>query len=219
MMQILFLGAPGAGKGTQCARLAKHLNLIHLSSGDLLRQAVKAGTPTGLAAKSYMDKGQLVPDEVLIAMFRDKLTQQECDRGFILDGFPRTVVQAEALDKLLEELNKNLTVVVNVQVNPNLLLERITGRRTCSNKECGATYHVKFVPPKKENVCDLCSSELIQRSDDKEDVVAQRLSVYEKQTAPLINYYDKNLSLRTIDGDGEVEEIFADILKTIKVLA
>lgn len=218
-MQILFLGAPGAGKGTQCARLAKHLNLIHLSSGDLLRQAVKAGTPTGLAAKSYMDKGQLVPDEVLIAMFRDKLTQSECDRGFILDGFPRTVVQAEALDKLLEELNKNLTVVVNVQVNPNLLLERITGRRTCSNKDCGATYHVKFVPPKKDNVCDLCSSDLIQRSDDKEDVVAQRLSVYEKQTAPLINYYDKSLCLRTIDGDGEVEEIFADILKTIKVLA
>lgn len=218
-MQILFLGAPGAGKGTQCARLAKHLNLIHLSSGDLLRQAVKAGTPTGLAAKSFMDKGQLVPDEVLIAMFRDKLTEPECANGFILDGFPRTVVQAEALDALLGELNKNLTIVVNVQVDPKLLLERITGRRTCSNKDCGATYHVKFVPPKKENVCDLCGQALTQRSDDNEAVVAQRLAVYDKQTSPLINYYDKSLVLRTIDGDGEVEEIFADILKTIKVLA
>jgi len=218
-MQILFLGAPGAGKGTQCARLAKHLNITHLSSGDLLRQAVKAGTPTGLSAKSFMDKGQLVPDEVLIAMFRDKLNEPSLDRGFILDGFPRTVVQAEALDSLLDTLNKNLTIVINVQVDQKLLLERITGRRTCSNKDCGATYHVKFVPPKKENVCDQCNSALTQRSDDNEEVVAQRLAVYDKQTAPLVNYYDKRLVLRTIDGDGEVEEIFADILKTIKVLA
>lgn len=217
-MQILFLGAPGAGKGTQCKRLSKHLDLAHLSSGDLLREAVKEGTPTGMKAKSFMDKGMLVPDEVLIAMFEEKLARPECAKGFILDGFPRNLAQAGSLDELLEKLNKQLTVVINMQVDFNLLTERICGRRTCGNKECGTTYHIKFMPPKKDDICDACGSALTKRSDDNEEVVRNRLSVYEKETAPLINYYDSRLILRTIDGDGDVDEIFSDILRTIKVL-
>jgi adenylate kinase len=217
-MQILFLGAPGAGKGTQCKRLSKHLDLAHLSSGDLLREAVKEGTPTGLKAKSYMDKGVLVPDEVLIAMFEEKLARPECAKGFILDGFPRNLAQAGSLDQLLEKLNKQLTVVINMQVDFNLLTERICGRRTCGNKECGSTYHIKFMPPKKDDICDVCGSALTKRSDDNEEVVRNRLKVYEKETEPLIEYYDARLILRTIDGQGDVDEIFSDILRTIKVL-
>jgi len=218
-MQILFLGPPGAGKGTQCKRLAKHLDLPHLSSGDLLREAVKAGTPAGLSAKSYMDRGVLVPDDVLIAMFREKLYAPECEKGFILDGFPRNVAQARSLDTLLEELNRNLTVVIDLQVDESLIVERITGRRVCTNKECNAPYHVKFAPPKKADVCDLCGSPLMTRSDDKEEVLAPRLKTYNDQTAPLIEYYDSRLLLRTIDGDGDPDEIFADILRTLKVPA
>jgi len=218
-MQILFLGPPGAGKGTQCKRLAKHLDLLHLSSGDLLREAVKAGTPAGLSAKSYMDKGVLVPDDVLIAMFREKLYAPECEKGFILDGFPRNVAQARSLDALLEELNRNLTVVIDLQVDESLIVERITGRRVCTNKECNAPYHIKFAPPKNDDACDLCGSPLMTRSDDKEEVVAPRLKTYNDQTAPLIEYYDSRLLLRTIDGDGDPDEIFADILRTLKVPA
>lgn len=218
-MQLLFLGAPGAGKGTQCKRLAAHLDLPHLSSGDLLREAVKAGTPAGLEAKSYMDKGVLVPDPVLIAMFRDKLSSPECQKGFILDGFPRNLAQAKTLDELLVELNKALTLVINLQVDTSLLTERITGRRVCSNKECVTPFHVKFAPPKKEGVCDHCGTALMTRSDDKEELVAARLKTYNELTEPLIDYYDKRLILRTVDGAGEQDEIFADLLRTIKVTA
>lgn len=218
-MQILFLGAPGAGKGTQCKRLSRHLDLVHLSSGDLLREAVKAGTEAGKAAKSYMDKGVLVPDQILIDMFRDKLHTPECSKGFILDGFPRNVSQAKSLDELLDELGRSLTVVINVQVSDNLLLERIVGRRVCSNKSCAAPYHVKFAPPKNDNACDLCGSELMQRSDDKADLVDARLKTYNTETAPLIDYYDKRLLLRTVDGDGDADDIFSDILRTLQVLA
>jgi adenylate kinase len=218
-MQILFLGAPGAGKGTQCKRLSKCLNLPHLSSGDLLREAAKNETPVGLTANTYMVKGNLVPDNILIDLFREKLSQPECESGFILDGFPRNIAQAHSLDQLLEELDKSLTVVVNIQVEKDLLLERIVGRRICSNKDCNTPYHIKFVPPKDDNICDICGSPLTQRSDDKEELVAERLKVYEKQTAPLIEYYDSRLLLRTIDGDGDADEIFADVLRTIKVLA
>jgi adenylate kinase len=218
-MQILFLGAPGSGKGTQCKKLAAHLDLKHLSSGDLLREAVREGTAAGVQAKSYMDKGVFVPDNVLIDMFREKLHTPECDKGFILDGFPRNVAQARALDQLLEELNKNLTAVVNLQVNEKLLTERICGRRICSNKDCNAVYHVKFSPPKSDMVCDICGQALYQRSDDKEELVSARLKTYYEQTEPLIDYYDKRLILRTVDGDGEPEEIFADLLRTLKVLA
>lgn len=221
-MQILFLGAPGAGKGTQCKRIAVDLKLPHLSSGDLLREAVKAGTAAGAQAKGFMDKGQLVPDDVLIAMFEEKLSAPECKEGFILDGFPRNVAQAEALDKLLAKIKKDLTVVIDLAVDFGKLKERITGRRLCSNKACNAPYHVKFAVPKADNKCDLCGSELYQRSDDKEEVVGERLKTYNEQTAPLIDYYSKRNILKTVDGNGEADDIYnelRDLFKKLKVHA
>lgn len=215
-MQILFLGAPGAGKGTQCKLLSKEMGLVHLSSGDLLREAVKAGTAAGIEAKSYMEKGQLVPDEVLIAMFGDKLSSPDCASGFILDGFPRNLAQAQSLDGLLGKINKKLSVVVDIDVDHSLLSERICGRRVCSNKTCATPFHVKFQPPKVENKCDQCGSDLMTRSDDREDLVAARLKTYSEQTAPLIEYYGKLKLLKTINGNGEPEAIFKEILKTAK---
>jgi adenylate kinase len=218
-MQILFLGAPGAGKGTQCKRVAKQLNIPHLSSGDLLREAVKAGTEAGIKAKSFMDKGVLVPDQVLIDMFRDKLSSTECARGFLLDGFPRTLVQAEALDELLVSIKKELSVVIDMQVDPSLLTERITGRRSCSNKACATPFHIKFQPPRQEGVCDTCNSPLTTRDDDKEELVAERLKAYNDQTAPLIEYYGKRSLVKPINGEGDPEAIFAQLLKALKVPA
>lgn len=215
-MQILFLGAPGAGKGTQCKRVAAELNLPHLSSGDLLREAVKAGTAAGATAKGFMDQGKLVPDEVLIDMFRDKLATPECKQGFILDGFPRNVAQAEALDKLLANIKKDLSCVIDLTVDFGKLKERITGRRLCANKECNYPYHLKFNAPKKENVCDLCGSELYQRSDDKEELVDARLKTYSEQTAPLIDYYGKRNLLKTIDGNGAADDIYHRIMEVLK---
>ncbi len=165
-----------------------------------------------------MNNGQLVPDNVLIAMFEEALVKPEYAKGFILDGFPRNLAQAKCLDELLEKLNCKLTVVINMQVDRSLLVERICGRRTCSNQKCSATYHIKFMPPNIDDVCDLCGSPLVRRSDDTEDVVQKRLEIYDRETAPLIEYYDNCLLLRTIDGDGDVDEIFADVLRTIKVL-
>jgi adenylate kinase len=217
-MQILFLGAPGAGKGTQCKRLSRHLDLPHLSSGDLLREAVKLDTPAGQMAKSFMDKGVLVPDHVLIDMFREKLKSAECQKGFILDGFPRNVAQAKSLNELLVELNRELTIVINVQVDPKILTARICGRRVCSNKACNAPYHIEFAKPKQDNICDLCGAHLTTRSDDNVDLVEARLNTYYKETEPLIEYYDSKLLLRTIDGEGDQDAIFADILMTLNVL-
>jgi adenylate kinase len=214
-MRILFLGPPGAGKGTQCVKLADKLGLPHLSSGDLLRAAVNAGTPVGKAANEYMVKGQLVPDNVLIDMFREKLTGKECARGFILDGFPRNLAQAKALDEMLEQIKQPLSVVLNLQIPDHLLTARITGRRTCSNKECAAVYHINYKPSKDGTHCDRCGAPLMQRSDDKEELVKERLHVYNENTAPLIDYYDRKLLLRTVDGNGEENAIFADILHTL----
>lgn len=218
-MRILFLGAPGAGKGTQCKRLSAKLNLPHLSSGDLLREAVKAGSPAGVEAKDYMDKGLLVPDPVLIKMFGEKLSSPECKNGFILDGFPRNLAQAKSLDELLESLKSNLTTVINLEVDDSLLTERICGRWTCSNKACAAVYHVKFAPPKVEGKCDVCGSDLSQRADDKEDLVKARLNTYREQTEPLIAYYTEKKLLKTVKGEGDQEAIFEDILKSTKVTA
>lgn len=215
-MQILFLGAPGAGKGTQCKRVAAELKLPHLSSGDLLREAVKAGTAAGAKAKSFMDKGVLVPDEVLIDMFRDKLSSQDCKGGFILDGFPRNLAQAEALDKLLSEIKKELSIVIDLSVDFAKLKERITGRRLCANKTCNAPYHLKFAAPKENNKCDLCGTELFQRSDDKEELVDERLKTYNEQTAPLIGYYTNRQILKTVDGNGEADEIYRKIMDLFK---
>jgi len=213
-MRILFLGPPGAGKGTQCKNLSEKLKVPHLSSGDLLRDAVKNGTEVGRLAKSYMDKGELVPDPVLIDMFRERLNSKECANGFILDGFPRNLAQAQALDKMLEEIKQPLIVVLNLQVPDHLLMARITGRRTCPDKQCNAVYHINFKPSPDGKNCE-CGAELVQRSDDKEELVKERLRIYNEQTAPLIDYYDKKLLLRTIDGDGEEQAIFADILHTL----
>jgi adenylate kinase len=214
-MRILFLGAPGAGKGTQCKRLSAKLSLPHLSSGDLLREAVKDGTLAGVAAKSFMDKGVLVPDNILIDMFRERLSSPSCANGFILDGFPRNIAQAKALDVLLEDLKAQLNCVINLEVDDRFLSDRITGRRTCGNKTCAAVYHLKFAPPKVEGICDLCGSALTQRSDDKEELVMARLKTYREQTEPLIEYYDSKKVLHTVSGEGEPDQIFDAILKTL----
>ncbi|HMP51944.1 MAG TPA: adenylate kinase [Candidatus Melainabacteria bacterium] len=214
-MQLLFLGAPGAGKGTQCKMLAKEKGLCHLSSGDLLREAVKQGTEDGVKAKSYMDQGNLVPDEVLIDMFEEKLSKPELKKGFILDGFPRNLDQAASLDALLDKLDSGLTSVINLETSNEILEERITGRRDCPNKECNAVFHTKFAPPQKEGVCDNCQTELVHRSDDKPEVVKKRLSVYAEQTEPLIKYYkDKGLVV-TLDGEAEPKEVFQSLLNTL----
>jgi adenylate kinase len=218
-MQILFLGPPGAGKGTQCKRLVEKFNMPHLSSGDLLREKVAAGTVAGIRAQEYMAKGALVPDEVLIAMFEEKLVEPVCANGFILDGFPRNVAQAEALDNLLQRLKKDLDVVINLEVDEAKLKDRITGRRICSNKACNTPYHVTFSPPKADNKCDKCGSPLYQRDDDKEELVAARLKTYREQTEPLIAYYTQRGNLRTVNGDGKQEDIFQDLLKAVSVSA
>ena len=218
-MQILFLGPPGAGKGTQCKRLSTKFSTPHLSSGDLLREKVKAGTVAGIRAKEYMDKGSLVPDDVLIAMFEEKLQEPECANGFILDGFPRNRAQAEALDTLLKKLRKDLDVVINLEVDEAKLKDRITGRRICSNKACNTPFHVTFSPPKKENTCDVCGSPLYQRDDDKEELVAARLKTYREQTEPLIAYYTQRGVLRTVNGDGNQDDIFQELLKAVSVSA
>jgi adenylate kinase len=214
-MQILFLGPPGAGKGTQSKFLSAYLNVPHLSSGELLRDAVKRGTSAGEQAKGYMDKGVLVPDPVLIAMFKEVLHKPDCSKGFVLDGFPRNLAQAQSLDALLSELGLSLNAVINLQVDPEIVIERISGRRVCTN--CRTQYHVKFAPPKVPDVCDVCGSPLGYRTDDKPELVAQRLEVYDQETAPLIEYYDKRSLLRTVDGKGDPEEIFSEILRALKV--
>ena len=214
-MNIIMLGPPGAGKGTQAKMLVEKLGIPQISTGDMLRAAVKEGTPMGLKAKEYMDGGKLVPDEVVIGIVKDRLAADDCAKGFILDGFPRTIPQAEALDKVLEEMGKKIEYVVNVAVPESELLTRLTGRRTC--KKCGAMYHVKFNPPKQDGVCDKCGGELYQRDDDKEETILNRLKVYNDQTAPLIEYYKKQGVLVDIDGSKEIGEIFKDICAALGV--
>jgi adenylate kinase len=216
-MRILFLGPPGSGKGTQSKKLAEKESILHLSSGDLLRAAVAAGTPAGKSAKSYMDDGKLVPDPVLIDMFKEELSKPGAFKGFILDGFPRNISQAKSLDAMLVELMAELDTVLDLEIDNELLKERITGRRTCPNKTCGAVYHVKFAPPKKDNVCDLCGTTLIQRSDDNAELVAKRLETYHEQTAPLIEYYTEKGILKTVDAEGKPNEVFAHILESAEL--
>jgi len=215
-MRILFLGPPGSGKGTQCKKLAQKLKLPHISSGDLLREAVAHNSPAGKSAKAFMEAGKLVPDIVLIEMFKEKLSAKESAQGFILDGFPRNVNQAESLDALLGELKVSLNAVLNLKIDDKLLSERITGRRSCTN--CGAVYHVKFAPPVKPDICDVCGGQLIQRSDDKEELVKERLLTYRQQTEPLIEYYQARNLLLTVDAEGDPEIIFSSILQVLKLL-
>ncbi|HEY8414917.1 MAG TPA: adenylate kinase, partial [Thermaerobacter sp.] len=188
-MRWIFLGPPGAGKGTQAARLAERAGVPQISTGDMLRAAVRAGTPLGLEAKRYMDAGQLVPDDVTIAIVRERLAQDDCRRGFLLDGFPRTVPQAEGLAAALEELGVGLDGVLYFDVPDEVVVERLSGRRVCP--ECQATYHVRFDPPREAGRCDRCGAALVQRHDDREETVRERLAVYRRQTEPLVDYYHR----------------------------
>ena len=203
-MKIVLLGPPGAGKGTQADILVKKLLVPHISTGDMFRAAISNGTELGKEAKSYMDKGQLVPDIVTVGIIRDRISMSDCREGFLLDGFPRTLPQAEALDNLMEEMSSNLDAVLNISVPLDRLIDRLTGRRMCRN--CGTIYHLLYNAPEVENVCDACGGELYQRDDDKEETVKSRLEVYEAQTAPLIEYYEQKGILHTINGDLPINE-------------
>jgi len=216
-MQVLFLGAPGSGKGTQCKKLSAKLGLAHLSSGDLLRAAIRENTPVGQKAKSFMDQGVLVPDPVLIEMFREALSLPALKKGFILDGFPRNLSQAESLDKLLDELDMKLNAVIDMEIDFAMLEERLVGRRSCPNKVCNNVFHVKFAPPKVEDTCDFCGTQLIHRSDDKVEVVSSRLETYKKETEPLIGFYKDKGVLKTLNADDTPEHIFQEILKVLQV--
>lgn len=213
-MNIVFMGLPGAGKGTQAERIVATFGIPHISTGDMFRQAVREGTPLGLKAKEYMDKGLLVPDEVTVGIVRERLSQGDCAKGFLLDGFPRTVPQAEALDATLAEMGRRLDHVIYLDVRKEMLLARLTGRRIC--RQCGATYHVVFNPPRQEGVCDKCGGELYQRDDDKEETVATRLEVNLAQTEPLLAYYEEKGLLRRVNGEQEIDAVFADIARILR---
>lgn len=208
-MNLILMGLPGAGKGTQAEQIVAKYNIPHISTGDMFRAAMKAETEMGLQAKSFIDKGALVPDEVTIGIVRERISQEDCVRGFLLDGFPRTVAQASALEEIMKDLGKKIDYVLNINVDSGLLLKRLTGRRIC--KECGATYHLEFNPPAKADVCDKCGGELYQRSDDNEETVANRLDVNIKQTKPLLDFYDELGYLKSINGEQDINKVFADI--------
>lgn len=212
-MQLIIMGAPGAGKGTQAAELVKKYGIPQISTGDMFRAAVKEGTELGQKAAECMKSGALVPDEVTIGIVKERLSKADCAKGFILDGFPRTVDQADALEKILADLGKSLTRVLNIHVPFEDLIERAVGRRIC--KKCGATYHVKFNPAKAENKCDNCGGDLYQRADDTAETMKNRLSVYEKSTLPLIEYYKKAGKYTEIDGRQPIEKVTADLVKVL----
>ncbi len=208
-MKLLIMGSPGAGKGTQAANIKEYYNIPHISTGDMFRAAIKNETKLGLLAKSYMDKGALVPDDVTIGIVKERLLEDDCKKGFLLDGFPRTILQAEALDEFLKENGVKLDAVLDVNVKPEILVRRMVGRRVC--KTCGATYHVEFNAPKKDGICDNCGSPLIQRQDDTEATAKNRLEVYDNNTAPLLAYYKNQNILKTVDGDQPLDKVFEDI--------
>lgn len=215
-MQILMMGPPGAGKGTQAAKLVKKFSISQISTGDMFRAAVKEGTELGKAAKNCMDAGKLVPDEITIGIIRERLSKNDCKDGFILDGFPRTVEQADALEKILDELGKKISCVLNINVPAEYLIERAVGRRIC--KKCGATYHVKFNPPKVNDICDVCGGELYQRADDNELTMKNRLSAYEASTRPLIDYYKKAGVYKEVDGRQPIDKVTDDLVSVLTSL-
>jgi adenylate kinase len=208
-MNLVLMGLPGAGKGTQAERIVENYEIPHISTGDMFRAAMKEGTTLGLEAKSYIDKGELVPDEVTIGIVRERLAKADCEKGFLLDGFPRTVAQAEALEQMLDGLNRKIDYVINIDVDQSILMDRLTGRRIC--KDCGATYHLVFNPPAQEGVCDKCGGELYQRADDNSETVANRLEVNVKQSKPLLDFYETKGYLRNIDGNQDINVVFEDI--------
>jgi adenylate kinase len=212
-MNLILLGPPGAGKGTQAQMIVERYHIPQISTGDILRKAVKEGTPLGKKAKAFMDQGQLVPDEVVIGIIDGRLRAPDCNPGFILDGFPRTIAQAEALQPILNKMGKSIDHVINIEVDTEELVQRLTGRRTCKN--CGAMFHILFHPPKVEGICDRCGGTLYQREDDKEETIRIRLNEYQRQTAPLIQYYQLKNCLRSIQGVGGQEEIFERIIRLL----
>ena len=212
--RVVLLGAPGAGKGTQAKMLIERFKIPQISTGDILRKAVADGTPLGKEAKVIMDSGGLVSDKIVLGLVEERIKQPDCKDGFILDGFPRNTVQAEALDKILSGMNMPLTVALNIDVDLNDLLKRLTGRRTC--KSCQQMYNIYYSPSKKEGVCDKCGGELFQRDDDKEATIKKRLDVYQQQTAPLIDYYSKKKIMKTVMGIGSIEDIFKKAVAAIE---
>jgi adenylate kinase len=213
-MKLILLGPPGAGKGTQAKMLTEKFSIPQISTGDILRAAVKAGTPMGRKAKEFMDAGGLVPDDVVVGIVRDRLQEADCSNGFILDGFPRTVAQADALQTSLKEMDKRLDRVISLAVDAEALVERLTGRRTC--KQCGRGYHIKFDPPGQPGVCDACGGDLFQRDDDKEETIRKRLQVYEEQTAPLISYYRQAGVLMELDGMQPIPKVQEQMLSSLQ---
>lgn len=209
IMKIVMLGAPGAGKGTQAKMIAAKYQIPHISTGDIFRANIKEGTELGKKAKSFMDQGMLVPDELTLELIMDRFNASDCANGYVLDGFPRTLAQAEALTKSLASKGEKLDFAIDVDVPDEKIVTRMSGRRACL--KCGGTFHIKYNPPKTEGICDLCGGELTQRDDDKPETVAKRLDVYHAQTQPLIDYYNKEGILKTVDGTQDVDKVFADI--------
>lgn len=208
-MKIVLLGPPGAGKGTQAKSISNRYSIPHISTGDIFRKNISEETPLGIEAKRYIDNGQLVPDKVTIDMVNDRLTWDDCKNGYLLDGFPRTVIQAEALEEFLATRDEKLDTSLLIEVPMGFILERMTGRRVCPS--CGASYHVKFNPSTIDGVCDVCGSDIVQRKDDIEDTVRERLDVYERQTQPLIDFYKEKNLLSTVDGTKAINEVFESI--------
>ncbi|HBV04829.1 adenylate kinase [Mammaliicoccus lentus] len=215
-MNIILMGLPGAGKGTQASEIVKKYPIPHISTGDMFRKAIKEETDLGKQAKSYMDRGELVPDEVTIGIVRERLAEEDAKKGFLLDGFPRTVEQADALNDILSSLGREVDAVINIQVPEEELMNRLTGRRIC--EVCGTTYHLVFNPPKVEGICDLDGGKLYQREDDNPDTVANRLSVNVKQTKPLLDFYENQGVLKNIDGSREIENVTEDVIQILETL-
>jgi adenylate kinase len=212
-MKIIMLGAPGAGKGTQAKMIAEKFAIPHISTGDIFRANIKNGTELGMEAKKFMDQGLLVPDELTVKILLDRVAQDDCKKGYVLDGFPRTIPQAEVLDKALTELGDKIDYAINVDVPDENIINRMSGRRACVN--CGATYHIVHIPSKKEGICDTCGSELILRDDDKPETVKNRLDVYHKQTQPLIDFYEAKGVLKSVDGTVDMKEVFEAIVNIL----
>lgn len=212
-MKLIMLGAPGAGKGTQAKKISAKYGIPHISTGDIFRANIKGGTELGMKAKGYMDQGQLVPDEITIGMLLDRIQAEDCRDGYVLDGFPRTIPQAESLTEALEKLGGKVDYAINVDVPDENIITRMSGRRACLG--CGQTYHIVYNPPKKEGVCDACGEGLVLRDDDKEETVKNRLTVYHDQTQPLIDYYQKAGILKEVDGTQDLEAVFQDIVKIL----